>query len=297
MRNLLILSLLFTILSCEVKSSSGEQKETMKDKKSVEIQGHRGARGLWPENSLPGFLNTMDLGVSVLEMDVVLSKDGKVVVSHDPYFNPAICLSPSGEKINKGEEGSLYKMNYSEIAKYDCGSIGNSRFPNQKKSKVSKPLLSEVIENCLAKDSDVRFNIEIKSRTEWRGEYQPETIEEYVDAVVKEVNGLPYSQYNLQSFDTAVLFDLAARYPQVRLSYLIEEQEINASTAQDLGIDLYAISPDYTLLNAELVKAYQKQGLKVIPWTVNEVSDMKKLISWGVDGIISDYPDSCLKEI
>ena len=62
----------------------------------------------------------------------------------------------------------------------------------------------------------------------------------------------------------------------------------------DLGINLYAISPDYTLLNADLVKEYQKQGLKVIPWTVNEISDMKKLISWGVDGIISDYPDRCL---
>ena len=297
MRNLLILSLLFTILSCEDKSSSHKQKETMKDKKTVEIQGHRGARGLWPENSLVGFLNTMDLGVSVLEMDVVLSKDGKVVVSHDPYFNPAICLSPSGEKINKGEEGSLFKMNYSEIAQFDCGSIGNPRFPKQAKSKLAKPLLSEVIENCLTKDPDVRFNIEIKSRTEWKGEYQPETIEEYVDAVVKEVDGLPYSQYNLQSFDTAILFDLAARYPQIRLSYLIEEQEISASTAQDLGIDLYAISPDYTLLNAELVKEYQKQGLKVIPWTVNEVSDMKRLIAWEVDGIITDYPDRFLEDI
>jgi len=261
---------------------------------TTEIQGHRGARGLWPENSMIGFLNTMDLGVSILEMDVVLSKDHKVVVSHDPFFNPAICIYSNGQKIEEGETISLYKMNYAEIELYDCGSIANPRFPQQQAIKVNKPLLLEVIKTCIAKNPEVRFNIEIKSQPEWRGEYQPESIAEYVDAVMKDLSELPYSQYNLQSFDTAILLDLASRYPQVRLSYLVEEQELTPNIARDLGIELYAISPDYNLLNAELVAEYQKQGLKVIPWTVNELEDMKKLMAWGVDGIITDYPDRWL---
>jgi glycerophosphoryl diester phosphodiesterase len=261
---------------------------------TTEIQGHRGARGLWPENSMVGFLNTMDLGVSVLEMDVVLSKDHKVVVSHDPFFNPAICIYSNGQKIEEGETISLYKMNYAEIEQYDCGSNGNPHFPQQQAIKVNKPLLSEVISTCIAKNPDVRFNIEIKSRAEWKGEYQPETILLYVDAVVNELSALPYSQYNLQSFDTAILYDLATRYPNIRLAYLIEEQELSPSSAQDLGIDLYAISPHFGLLNPGLVKEYQMQGLKVIPWTVNEIPDMKKVIDWGVDGIITDYPDRLL---
>lgn len=258
---------------------------------SVEIQGHRGARGLWPENSIYGFLKTMDLGVAILEMDVVLSGDGKVVVSHDPFFNPDICLSPGGDGINSKDDFSLYSMDYDEIAKFDCGTLPYSRFPDQEKIPTQKPLLTDVLNSCIAKDPKIKFNIEIKSKADWMGIYQPESIDEYVDAVMLVLEALPTKQYNLQSFDSRVLHYLAKHYPEVRLAYLIENEKLTNKSASKLEIDLYAISPYYTLLSEELVKEYQRQGLKVIPWTVNEVTDMKRLIRWGVDGIISDYPN------
>ena len=263
-------------------------------KNSVEIQGHRGARGLWPENSIYGFLKTMDLGVEILEMDVVLSGDGKVVVSHDPYFNPDICLNSSGAAIKNMEDYSLYAMDYEEIAKFDCGSFPNSRFPEQEKRATFKPLLEDVLDTCIAKDSEVKFNIEIKSREEWIGVYQPESIDDYVDTVMDVLRALPSAQYTLQSFDVRILESLAKRYPKVRLAYLVEDEKLTNETASRHGIHLYAISPHYKSLTKNLVKEYQKQSLKVIPWTVNEVVDMKRLIDWGVDGIISDYPDRCL---
>jgi glycerophosphoryl diester phosphodiesterase len=288
--------ILFVVLitSCENEGSQNSNNLNMNSLKAIEIQGHRGARGLWPENSLYGFLKSIDLGVDVLEMDVVMTGDGQVLVSHDPYFNASFCLDPEQKEIRSEDENNLFEMSYEEISQYDCGSKIYPRFPDQEKIKVSKPLLSDVIKECLQKDPSIKFNIEIKSYPAWYGIYQPLSIDAYTDSVVNCLSALPYSQYNLQSFDTAILYDLAARYPQIRLSYLVEEKELSPSTAIDLGIKLYAFSPDYKLLNAELVKAYQKQGLKVIPWTVNELEDMKKLISWGVDGIISDYPDKLM---
>ncbi len=284
--NYLILFLL--VLSC----TSAENSSSMKnDLTKIEIQGHRGARGLWPENSLYGFLKAMDLGVDVLEMDVVLSADSEVVISHDPYFSKEICLTPNAEEIKNEDDFNLFQMPYKEILKFDCGSKMHSRFPEQEKKRVSKPLLAEVINKTTEKDPSIKFNIEIKSNKEWLGIFQPESIDRYVDLVVKVIASLPVSQYNLQSFDTSILHSLAERYPNIKLSYLIEDQILNPNSAKDLGIQIYAISPDYKLLSKELVKAYQSQGLKVIPWTVNEVADMKRLAEWGVDGIITDYPD------
>jgi glycerophosphoryl diester phosphodiesterase len=286
--------LLLLVLSCE----SAENFSSMEnDYTKIEIQGHRGARGLWPENSLYGFLKAMDLGVDVLEMDVILSADSEVVVSHDPFFSSEICLTPNAEKIENEGDFNLYKLPYKEIAEFDCGSKLHPRFPEQEKRKVAKPLLRDVISKTLEKNPSIKFNIEIKSNKEWLGIYQPESIDHYVDLVVEILDSLPVSQYNLQSFDTAILYSLAERYPNIKLSFLIEDQVLDSNSAKKLGIQLYAVSPDYNLLSEELVKAYQVQGLKVIPWTVNEIVDMRRLAEWGVDGIISDYPDRWMELI
>ena len=212
-------------------------------------------------------------------MDIVMTGDGQVLVSHDPFFSEDICLDPNGKEIT--ERNNLFKMNYSEIREYDCGSKHHPRFPEQEKRKTSKPLLSEVIKESIKRDPNIKFNIEIKSYAEWYGVYQPSSIDDYVDHVLDCLHSLPYSQYNLQSFDTAILLSIANRYPEVRCAYLIEEQVLDSNSAKKLGIPLYAISPDYTLLSEELVKEYQKQGLKVIPWTVNKKEDMIRLADWG----------------
>src|SRR6218665_3419482 len=105
-----------------------------------QIEGHRGARGLVPENTIPSFKKAIDLGAHVIELDVVISKDKKVVVSHDTYFNPEITTAPNGELVTKETQGNLYTLDYKEIKKYDVGSRGNKGFPEQEKMKVYKPL-------------------------------------------------------------------------------------------------------------------------------------------------------------
>lgn len=117
-------------------------------KRAFDIEGHRGARGVYPENSIPGFIYALELGVTTIEMDVVVSADRKLVVSHDPWMSSAICLHPDGTPVTKDEEAglNLYRIDYDEIKRYDCGSRGNERFPLQQKMPVCKPLFSEVID-------------------------------------------------------------------------------------------------------------------------------------------------------
>lgn len=259
--------------------------------KIIEVQGHRGARGLWPENTIIGFLKAIELGVDVLEMDVVMTGDSQILVSHDPYFDPTFCFDTNNVGIKKGNEFNIFEMNFREIVEFDCGIKSHPSFPEQASIKTHKPLLKDVLRECLEKKSSIRFNIEIKSKQEWLGLYQPKSIDHYVDLIVSELNSLEYSQFNLQSFDQEVLKSIAMRYPKIRLSYLIENQKLYRKIVNDLGIKISTISPEYILLNETLVKHYQEQSLKVIPWTVNEKKDMLKLIDWGVDGIITDYPN------
>ena len=136
---------------------------------TFEIEGHRGARGLLPENTIPSFIKALEYGVKTIELDVVVSRDNKLVVSHEPWFSSVISLDPKGNPIpaEKQKEHNIYNMNYSEIKKYDVGSLGNKDFPEQQKMKTYKPLLSEVfveIGKYVKKNKlqPVRYNIEIK---------------------------------------------------------------------------------------------------------------------------------------
>ncbi len=138
--------------------------------RTFDIEGHRGCRGLMPENSLPAFLKALELGVDTLELDVVVSRDNLLVVSHDAYFSSEITLDATGQPIpaDKEREYNLFKMDYAEIRRYDVGSLGNKRFPDQVKLKTYKPLLSEVFKETQRYIKDhklraVRYNIETKS--------------------------------------------------------------------------------------------------------------------------------------
>ena len=164
------------------------------DSPSFDLEGHRGCRGLMPENTVPAFLKALDIGVNTLEMDVVISKDRQVVVSHEPYFNAAFSIAPNGLPVDKKEQKNLvlYQMDYAEIKRYDVGSNGNPAYPEQQRLKVYKPLLSEVIEQAEAyrKAKNLPFfsyNIEIKSEPSEYNKSQPEPAEfcELVNAVLK----------------------------------------------------------------------------------------------------------------
>ena len=209
---------------------------------SFDIQGHRGCRGLMPENSIPGFIKAIDLGVTTVEIDVVISADGKVVVSHDPYISSKICVNELGREINKKEEGqiNIYNMIYEDVMLFDCGINGNPSFPEQEKISVSKPLLSEVFEACedhVKKSSKraPRYNIELKSRPSWDGVYHPEPnlYTKLVFDVVKEV--IPADRICIQSFDFRILHYWRMKYPEYTISMLVGNSKSVAKNIEELG--------------------------------------------------------------
>ena len=182
---------------------------------NVEIQGHRGDRGNFPENTIPAFLSAIKKGVDVIEMDVVISKDHQVVVSHEPFMSSLYMLQPNGEPISKENEKdfNLFQMNYDSIKQFDSGSKGNKKFLQQKNMKAYKPLLTEVIDTVEAfikkeKIPAVKYNIEIKSEAKEYGKSQPSP-KEFV-ALVTEVlkNKHVQNRVILQSFDVNILEEI-----------------------------------------------------------------------------------------
>ena len=259
----------------------------------IDIQGHRGCRGLFPENSLPAFEKALDLGVHTLELDIVISKDLKVVVSHEPYMNHIICRQPNGENISDSIQKpfNLFELNYEEIKAFDCGSKFHPSYPEQQNLKTHKPLLAEVFELAKAKNPKVKFNIEIKSKPEYYGIYTPEP-KTYVALVLDEIesNGL-LSQVNLQSFDLTILEEINNQMESMPVALLVDEGEVIAEKLEQLSFKPEIISPYYKLLTEENVEDYKSKGFQIIPWTINEISDMKLMIALKVDGLITDYPD------
>ena len=262
-------------------------------KNEIDVQGHRGCRGLFPENSLPAFEKALDLGVHTLEIDIVISKDLKVVVSHEPYMNHIICKQPNGENISDSilKPFNLFDLNYEDIKAFDCGSKFHPSYPNQKKIKTYKPLLAEVFELAKAKNPKVRFNIEIKSKPQYYGVYTPKP-ETYVKLVLNEIKSSGFSsQVNLQSFDLTILEEINNQMEPMQVALLVDEDEIIAKKLKQLSFKPEIISPYYKLLTEENVMNYKSKGFQIIPWTVNEISDLESMIGLKVDGLITDYPD------
>lgn len=274
---------------------------------TFDFEGHRGCRGLMPENTIPAFKKALDLGVTTLELDVCISKDHQVVVSHEPYMNNLFCSKPDGSPVTKAEEKSLnlYTMTYDEIKKYDSGIRGNVLYPEQQKLATYKPLLKDMIAACEAyikehKLKPVKYNIEIKSEEQEYGISQPKTVEEFSDLVYKEImKQLPPERVVLQSFDFNVLkyWNLQfknKKYKKVTLSALVENEMVD-STLEKLGFLPDIFSPYYKNLIKRRVDMCHEKGIKVVPWTVNDVETMKAMIAIGVDGLISDYPNRFVK--
>ncbi|MGD1842765.1 MAG: glycerophosphodiester phosphodiesterase family protein [Thermonemataceae bacterium] len=257
-----------------------------------ELHGHRGARGLFPENSIYGFVETAKMGVKVLEMDVVVSKDQQIIVSHEPYLNPTICLLENGAKIKgKGKQYNLYQMTAAEIQRFDCGTKKHPRFPEQKKLTVHKPTLNQVVAAIDKLDTSIRFNIEMKASPKGDDLYHP------VPAVFAQLLYQTLVELNIkdrvtiQSFDVRCLQEMRALDENVPLVLLVENFLSVERNLVALGFKPAVYSPYYKLLKKETVVQLHKAGIKVIPWTVNDANAMKALIDLQVDGIITDYPD------
>ena len=297
MRNLLIFIALLACVQCGQQSTSDVSDEGG----SLDLQGHRGMRGLFPENSILGFLKALELGVNTLELDIVMSGDTQLVVSHEPFISSAICQYPGGRQIPKEMEKELnmYHMTYQEIKAFDCGSLFNNDFLLQEKSRISKPLLTEVLDTveqvATAKGQLIHYNIELKSELALEGIYHPE-VAVFCQVAYQAINDqVDWRRITIQSFDFRILRYFNKHYPEVQLALLIENELSWELNIDSLGFKPEIYSCDYALLSAETISELQEINMKVIPWTVNDSIDMRQLIHWGVNGLITDYPNIALQ--
>jgi len=305
MNNHVWLPFLLVTMSCSNPkkiSKEGLPSEVVAPVSQTEFdkQGHRGCRGLMPENTVPAMLEAIGLSVTTLEMDVVISKDKKVVVSHDTWMSAEITTKPNGEYVTAAEEKSLniYQMNYEEIKKYDVGMKPHPRFKQQKKIKAYKPLLADLLDS-VAKDMMTRrrpfpyFNIETKCLPAGDNIYHPKP-EEFVEllmAIIKE-KGIE-DRVIIQSFDFRTLQYLHIKYPLIKTATLVEATDKrNIETLiKDLGFTPTIYSPAYQLVSTNVISNCHAKGIKIIPWTVNDKAKIDELKKMGVDGIITDYPN------
>ena len=219
-----ILSFLYigtVLLSCQV-----EQKKEGKKTIQIDLQGHRGARGLMPENTIPAFMKALEYDqVTTLELDLAVTKDKQLVVSHEPWFNPVICTDSLGQEIPEQQKIPIYKLSYEQIIKFDCGSKGNPRFPQQVKQSVAKPLLGDVVSAVNEKlkkidKASINYNIEIKSTPAGDTVYHP-SVKEFSDLVYDFINQkIDKKMVTVQSFDFRVLQYFHHTYPAVSYTHL-----------------------------------------------------------------------------
>ena len=262
-------------------------------------EGHRGTRGLMPENTIPSMYRAIDYDVNTVEVDVVFSKDKKVVISHDVYFHQDITTTPDGKQLTAKEAQQLllYNMNYDSIRKYDVGLKPHKEFPRQQKIAAYKPLLSELIDStdwyAKSKGKQIMYNIELKTNAANDGTKTP-PVEEFVDLVMQVVKDKKLENRSyLQSFDFRPLQILHKKYPNITTAVLISGSDKRTLEQQltELGYTPEMYSPHYSLVTPKLVAECHKRNIKIIPWTVNTVEEMRKMKDLGVDGIITDYPD------
>jgi len=266
---------------------------------SFDWQGHRGARGLVPENTIPSFLKALEFPqVTTLELDLAVSKDNILIISHEPWMSEQICNKPDGPPVAKSEAMGIkiMELTYDEVKEYDCGSRGNSRFPQQVAMKTHKPSLADLVDEvkkyCFMRKLEMPlFNIEIKSTPAGDGIFTP-PVETFARMVVEEVSRLGIKDKTcIQSFDVRALQAVKKLDPGITLALLVENMDSPQKNIERLGFKPDIYSPYFKLLKKKRIKELQAQGIRVIPWTVNSVKAMKKLIRKGVDGIITDYPD------
>ena len=270
----------------------------------IDIQGHRGCRGLMPENSIPGFLKALELGVNTLELDLAVTKDSIVVISHEPWLSHEFCMDASGNRISKAEEESfnIFQMTYEELQNYDCGSLVHPRFKSQRKIKTSKPSFSEMIDSvkiyCKEKNIPLpKFNIEIKREPTYDGKFCP-PVETFVDLVVKIIKDEKIEHLsNIQSFDFETLRICRKKYPDIPLALLKEKVISIRKDINILGFTPEIYSCNFKDVTREIVDEVHDFGMKMIPWTVNKKTDIRKMTILKVDGIISDYPDRVIEII
>jgi glycerophosphoryl diester phosphodiesterase len=246
----------------------------------IQVHGHRGARAVLPENTLPAFEHAISVGADVLELDLAVTKDNVLVASHDPVLNPKICQGPLSTRV-------IREMTLAELKRWDCGSLQNPDYPKQKTVPGTRvPTLDEVF--ALANKGDFQFNVETKIFAD-KPQHTPPPLEFsklVLDAIRK--HGLE-SRVIVQSFDFRTLKEMKRLAPEIRLSALYG-MGIHSFAAIAAEAEAHIISPNYVLVTPGKVAAAQKAGYEVVPWTANTPRDWDALIQAKADAIITDNP-------
>ena len=286
----------------------------------LELQGHRGARGLWPENTLAAFSGALEVGVSTLELDCGLTRDGVVVVTHDAALNPDLTRGADGRFL--GRTGPhICDLTLTELESYDVGrlqpgSAYAARFPEQEPVDGERiPRLTDVLALVRARTAGrVRVAIEVKTVAG-----QPEltaTPEAFAAALQRDVEATgTLAIVSIMAFDWRVLTAVRRLMPQAALVALTEQQNggdtvglgapspspwlggLNPAHYGNSVVQLVKATgagtwgPDYQDLNAQRIAEAHAAGLRVVPWTVNATVDMERLLAFGIDGMTTDRPD------
>jgi glycerophosphoryl diester phosphodiesterase len=293
------LMMLETLLSCKANNKMSNSSTT----EFYKI-GHRGTRGLMPENTITSMLKAIEVGANTIEFDVHVTKDKKVIVYHDESFNPDYTTMPDGSNIKAQDRKkyTFYQMEYKDIKPFVIGMKPYSPYPQQQRIATYTPLLTELIDSVEAFTKAkglprVKYLIEVKSKENTDGIEQPSP-EEFMKIMMAELMPLKLgNRMIVQSFDMRPLKVLHAKYPSMALGFLTGdakptfEENINL-----LGFTPAFYNPHYGLVDQSLVQKCHSKGIKITPWTVNTIAEMKKIKQLNVDGIITDYPNM-LKEL
>ncbi|MES2800039.1 MAG: glycerophosphodiester phosphodiesterase family protein [Bacteroidota bacterium] len=271
--------------------------------KDPKIFGHRGIRGTMPENSIPGFLKTIELGADGIEWDVCVNKDKQLVVSHEPYFQGEYCRLKDGTAITDEKKNNIYTMTQAEIEGFDCGAWGNPKFKEQQAISITKPLLQDVLKAIESYKGKILF--EVKSEKPEYGISQPNP-EEFVALILGELKD--YSNIEnvvFMCFDPEILEELNRQWPSSNLSgkttlktvYLtyLPLKSAKKFLAQ-LSFKPTALGMFYPTVSKRKIAYLHKNDILMYSWTINNLETAQKLYGWGVDGIITDYCDRITKQ-
>jgi glycerophosphoryl diester phosphodiesterase len=256
----------------------------------VDYFGHRGCRGLLPENSIESFQKAIELGVDGIELDVVVNKDEQLVISHEPYFQSSFCLDSNGMSIENEKQWNIYEMTQYDIQQFDCGTKKHPHFNEQVNLTMHKPLLQDLFNQVDLSSSIVLF--EVKSSKGEYGKSQPYPAD-FVKIIAAEIAHFQYKNTIIfMSFDSQILEEIHAQLPDYKCVYLTYLPYIKAKKfVKQLSFKPYALGMFHRTIHMKDVAYLHQNGIKIFAWTVNKKRDQNRLTRINIDGIITDYPD------
>jgi len=266
--------ILFSILTSSPIMGQSEYK----------IFGHRGCRGIYPENTIEGFKKAIEFGVDGIELDVVVNKNQELVISHESYIDTSYCLT---NKIDN-ESLNIYKMNISEIQDIDCGSKFVKEFPNQLKVKEKKPTYKEFKKELIDYQGDILF--EIKCDYDLVNEYFPD-YEKYAKIIFEETRfSRHFDNIYFMSFDYRILNELFKIMPNSKYIYLSSNKEFEKQMKL-LNFEPLGVGIDFNIISQKIIDLVHNKKQVIYGWTINDEENSKSLTSMGLDGVITDYPN------